>query len=328
MSTSVVAERRLGRTGQAVSEIGHGLWGMGSWCDSDDERSFGALLASAAAGCTFFDSAWAYGDGHSDTLLGRLRKTHEGKPPLVTSKVPPVTIRFPALASDTYEATFPRRHVLDSADRIRRALGVETIPLLQLHVWQDAWADAPAFAAIVEELKAERIVDHVGISLNRWEPENGLRAVASGLVDTVQVIYNVFDQAPEDELFPACREHDVGVIARVPLDEGSLGGHLTKDTRFPADDWRSRYFGPENLPETVERVERLKALVPAGMTLPEMALRFVLANATVSTVIVGMRDLRHVAENLACSGADPLPPELLENLRAHRWDRQVTPWAN
>jgi aryl-alcohol dehydrogenase-like predicted oxidoreductase len=323
-----VAVRRLGRTGLAVSEIGHGMWGMGSWAGSDDERSLDSLRTAAAAGCTFFDSARAYGEGRSDLLLGRLLASAEGQELLAASKVPPANGRFPAVPSDRYDDVFPRRHVLASAELIRETIGVETIPLLQLHVWHDAWAQDAAFAAIVEELKAKRIVDRFGISLNRWEPENGIRAVESGLIDTVQVIYNVFDQAPEDELFPACREHDVGVIARVPLDEGSLGGTLTEQTRFPVGDWRARYFGPENLPETVDRVERIKALLPPDVTLPELALRFVLSNATVSTVVVGMRDPEHVASNLACSAKDPLPPALLEQLRAHRWDRVVAPWAN
>jgi aryl-alcohol dehydrogenase-like predicted oxidoreductase len=321
--------RQLGRTGEAVSEIGHGLWGMGSWSGSDDGRSLEALRASALAGCTFFDSALAYGEGRADRLLGLLRGECEGRQRLLlASKIPPATGRFPASSADTFEMAFPRGHVLNCAERIRRELGVETIPLLQLHVWHDDWTDAPELAAIVEELKTARIIKHFGVSLNRWEPENGVRAAASGLVDAVQVIYNVFDQAPEDELFPICRKHGVGVIARVPLDEGSLSGSFTKNTRFPADDWRSRYFGPENLPETLERVDRLKALVPPCMTLPQLALRFVLANPTVSTVIVGMRDLRHIEENLACSGAEPLPAELIEALRSHRWDRQIAPWAN
>src|SRR5690606_15203175 len=164
-----------------------------------------------------------------------------------------------------------------------------------------------------------------GLSLNRWEPWNGLKAIRTGAVDAVQVIYNIFDQAPEDQLFPLCQEMGVGVLARVPLDEGGLSGKLTLDTKFPEDDWRAHYFGPENLKPTVERAEALKPLLPDGMSLPEMALRFVLAHPAVSTAIPGMRKLEHVEQNIALSDGAALPAELLEQLKAHRWDRKVAP---
>jgi aryl-alcohol dehydrogenase-like predicted oxidoreductase len=319
--------RELGKTGLDVSSIGHGLWGMGSWSGSDDDKSLDALNASAAAGCRFFDTAWAYGNGRSDRLLGTFMLS--APPGCVTaSKVPPANGRFPASASDAYAEVFPREHVVAVAEKVLNAVGIPTLPLLQLHVWDDHWIDDPILLDTVAELKQRRLIQFFGVSLNRWEPWNGLRAVESGLVDTVQVIYNIFDQAPEDELFPACRRRGVGVIARVPLDEGSLGGQLTLNTRFPSEDWRSRYFGPENLPETVRRVERLRTVLPEGMSLAELALRFVLSNPDVSTTIVGMRSIDHVAENMRCGDKEPLPPDLLAVLRTHRWDRKVTPWAN
>lgn len=317
--------RTLGRTGLEVSEVGHGLWGMGGWTGSSDESSLEALRMSVGNGCNFFDTAWAYGDGHSDQLAGRLLLESQA---IVASKVPPANMVFPASPTDAFSDVFPREYVRLTAEKIRGALGVQTIPVLQFHVWDDSWASDPAFGSIVDELKTSGMVDFVGISLNRWEPWNGVAAVKSGLVDTVQVIYNIFDQAPEDELFPACREHGVGIIARVPLDEGSLGGTFTPDTTFPPDDWRAKYFGPENLPPTLERVAEIKSILPQGMTLPEMALRFILSNTDVSTVIVGMRGTSHVVENLAVSDAGPLPSELVAELRKHRWDREVTPWAN
>ena len=166
-----------------------------------------------------------------------------------------------------------------------------------------------------------------GISLNRWEPWNGVRAVCSGLVDAVQVIYNIFEQAPEDELLPACRENGVAVIARVPFDEGSLIGNMTRETTWPEGDWRNSYFVPENLDATVAHVDALKPLVPVGMTLAEMALRFILSNPDVSAVIPGMRNTDHVMSNTAASDAGPLPPELIARLRAHRWDREPTEWS-
>ncbi len=320
--------RGLGRTELTVSEVGHGLWGAGSWIGSNDDESRQSLEVSHTLGCTFYDTAWAYGDGRSDHLLGSLIRATGSHDLVAASKVPPFNGVFPASAHDSFDAVYPRDHVLDIANRIRLALQLETIPLLQLHVWDDHWLESPSFAAIIRELKQTGIASAFGLSLNRWEPWNGIKAVESGLIDTVQVIYNLFDQAPEDQLFPACRENNVGIIARVPLDEGSLGGRLTRDTRFPDTDWRARYFGPENLPETVERVERLKAELPAGMSLPEMAIRFILSNPDISTVIIGMRKPEHVRADLRYSDLGPLPPTLIGLLRHHRWDRQVAPWAD
>jgi aryl-alcohol dehydrogenase-like predicted oxidoreductase len=194
-------------------------------------------------------------------------------------------------------------------------------------VWEDDWLAGGDLQRTVEELKREGSIRAFGISLNRWEPWNGVKAVRSGLVDSVQVIYNVFDQAPEDELFPACRENEVAVIARVPFDEGSLTGTLTRASKWPAEDWRATYFVPENLEASVAHVEALQPVVPAGMTMPEMALRFILSNPDVNAVIPGMRKARNVAANTAASDAGPLPPALLAELRKHRWDREPTDWS-
>jgi aryl-alcohol dehydrogenase-like predicted oxidoreductase len=192
----------------------------------------------------------------------------------------------------------------------------------------DSWASDPAFQTTVEKLKRNGSIGAFGLSLNRWEPANGIKAIRTGLVDVVQVIYNIFDQSPEDELFPLCREMNIGVIARVPLDEGSLGGKMTMQTKFPKGDWRSGYFGPENLAPTIERVDKLKKIVPDGMTLPEMALRFILSNPVVSTTIVGMRKPEHVRQNIAVSDQGALSGPLIENLKHHRWDRQPQPWSD
>src|SRR6266702_2819138 len=230
--------RQLGRTGFKVSDIAHGLWGMGGWKDSDDEQSFKALQAAVDMGCNFFDSAWAYGDGHSDGLLGQLIKQNPTKRLYTASKIPPKNRKWPASAQDPYSEVFPYDHVRQHADMIREKLGTASIDLLQFHVWDDAWATEPEFRRTIEKLKADKVISAFGLSLNRWEPANGIRAIQAGLVDSVQVIYNIFDQSPEDELYPLCREKNVGVIARVPLDEGSLGGKLTLDTKFPEGDWR------------------------------------------------------------------------------------------
>jgi aryl-alcohol dehydrogenase-like predicted oxidoreductase len=320
--------RKLGRIGWTVSDIGYGLWGMSGWSGSDDQESKASLQLAADSGCTFFDSAWGYGAGKSDQLLGALLARNPDKRLYAASKIPPANFKWPADPSHSYDEVFSPEHVFRYADQIRRSLGTDSIDLLQFHVWHDNWADEPDFRNTVEKLKRDGVIRAFGLSLNRWEPENGIKAIRTGLVDVVQVIYNIFDQAPEDELFPLCREMNIGVIARVPLDEGSLGGKMTLDTRFPEDDWRARYFTPENLVPTIERVERLKQIVPDGMTLPEMAIRFVLSNLTVGTTIVGMRSPEHVKANVSYSDKGPLDKDLLAELRKHRWDRKPAPWSD
>jgi len=320
--------RTFGRTGWNVGDVGYGLWGMSGWTGSDDRQSAASLQQAADAGCNFFDSAWAYGSGKSDQLLGQLIRDDLGKRLYAASKIPPKNFRWPALPSYKYADVFSPDHVFRFANLIRKNLGADTIDLLQFHVWDDCWTDDPDFRKTVEQLKRENAIRAFGLSLNRWEPWNGIKVIRTGLVDAVQVIYNIFDQAPEDELFPLCREMNIGTIARVPLDEGSLGGKMTTETRFPEGDWRGRYFSPENLAPTIERVERLKHILPDGMTLPELAIRFVLSNPTVSTTIVGMRKPEHVAANVSYSDKGPLPADLIAQLRHHRWDRRPAEWSD
>lgn len=320
--------RKLGRTGFDVSEMAYGLWGMGGWSGSDDSESLQSLQLAVDLGCNFFDSAWAYGGGKSDSLLGQTLARNAGKRLYSASKIPPKNERWPALPRYKYHDVFPPDHVFKYAARIRKNLGTDSIDVLQFHVWTDEWADEPDFCSTVEKLKRDGIVKGFGLSLNRWEPENGIKAIRTGLVDAVQVIYSIFDQSPEDELFPLCQELNVGVIVRVALDEGSLSGKMTRDAKFPADDWRSGYFNPKNLANTMKRVDKLKEILPEGMSLPEMALRFVNSHPAVSTTIVGMRKAEHVRENLALSDKGPLSPHLLRELKEHRWDRKPAPWSD
>ena len=320
--------RKLGRTDFEVSEVGDGLWGMSGWTGSDDGESRESMQMAVALGCNFFDTAWAYGEGKSDGMLGEVLQRNSGNRLYAASKIPPANDRWPALPKYKYREVFSAEHVFKYADRIRQKLQVDSIDVLQFHVWSDTWSEEPEFRATVEKLKKDGWIKFFGLSINRWEPENSLKALRTGLVDVVQVIYNIFDQAPEDELFPACKELKVGVIARVPFDEGSLGGKMTLDTRFPGGDWRAGYFGPENLAGTIERVEKLKKILPAGMSLPGMALRFILSHPTVSTTIPGMRKAEHVRENIAASDAGPLDKALLAELKKHRWDRRPQPWSD
>ncbi len=319
--------RTFGRTGWRVGEVGYGMWGMGGWTGSDDIQSRASLEAAVARGVNFLDTAQAYGDGHSELLLGRLMAARPDKRLYAATKVPPKNHEWPSRRGVALSEVFPRDYLRRYVDISCANLGVETISLLQLHVWEDDWLANGDLQRTVAELKNEGSVRAFGISLNRWEPWNGVEAVKSGLVDAVQVIYNIFDQAPEDELFPACRENGVGVIARVPFDEGSLTGSLTLDSKWPPDDWRSTYFVPENLASSVAHADALKPLVPPGMTMAEMALRFILSNADVGTVIPGMRKTENVEANTAASDAGPLPPDLVGKLRKHRWDRKPTSWS-
>jgi aryl-alcohol dehydrogenase-like predicted oxidoreductase len=303
------------------------MWGVGGWTGSDDEESIASLELAVSRGVNFFDTAQAYGDGRSEQLLGRIVARQRGKRIFTATKVPPKNRRWPSSPDVPLGQVFPRAYVREYVDISRSNLSIDTIDLLQLHVWEDAWLAGGELPQTIAELKREGSIRAFGLSLNRWQPANGVRAVRSGLVDSVQVIYNIFDQAPEDELFPACREKGVAVIARVPFDEGSLIGNLTGHSTWPEGDWRNTYFVPENLSQTVARVDALKPLLPEGMTLAEMALRFILSNRDVSTVIPGMRKAGNVEANTNASEAGPLPPELIAKLRAHRWDRRPTTWS-
>lgn len=319
--------RRFGRTGYMVSEIGYGMWGMGGWTESDDQESLAALQRAVDLGCNFFDTAWAYGAGHSESLLGQLLRANPNTTLYTATKIPPKNGQWPSRRAFTLDDCYPPDHIAAYVHSSLQNAGLAAFDLVQFHTWEDGWLHDERWAVAVDDLKRQGLIHAVGISLNRWEPWNGVQTVRSGLVDAVQVIYNIFDQNPEDELFPACRAHDVAVIARVPFDEGTLTGTLTRDSTWPAGDWRNSYFVPENLIPAVERADALKPLVPAGSTLPELALRFILNNPDVSTIIPGMRKLRHVDANLAASAAGPLPEDLHSALRAHRWDRQPTFWS-
>jgi aryl-alcohol dehydrogenase-like predicted oxidoreductase len=323
--------RRLGRLGWQIGEIGYGTWGIGGgeggWTGNEDAQSLAALHLAVDQGVNFLDTAWIYGRGHSEVLCGRLLAERPAERIYVATKIPPADRRWPSTRTSRLADVFPPDHIRDYTERSRRNLGVDRIDLMQFHVWEDAWADDPAWQDTMADLKARGLIDGIGISINRWEPWNAMAALRTGLIDTVQVIYNIFDQAPEDELFPLCRDLDVGVIARVPFDEGTLTGTLTLESRWPEGDWRNSYFVPENLAASVARADRLKPLVPAGETMAGMALRFILANPDVHTVIPGMRSPAHVRANTAVADGRGLPPDLLAALRDHRWDREPTEWS-
>lgn len=313
--------RTFGRLGWPVSEIGYGLWGMGGWSGSDDTQSLAALDHAIDLGCTFFDTALAYGDGKSEQLLGDALRRHAGRRLVVATKIPPKNRQWPARPDYRLEDVFPSDYIREATEVSLKNLGVDAIDLQQFHVWTDEWASDERWQRAVDDLKRQKLIRGFGISINRWEPTNVLKALETGLVDSVQVVYNIFDQNPEDELFPMCREMNIAVIARVPFDEGSLTGTMAAGMTWPEGDWRNLYFSPDKLPAILDRVDRLRPDVPTGMSMPELALRFILANPDVSTIIPGMRRKVHVDSNLGASDGVALAPDVVARLRGHRWVR-------
>ena len=327
--------RRFGRTGWNVSEIGYGMWGLAGWTGSDDAETIASLHRATELGCNFFDTAWAYGDGRSEQILAKVLRENQNKPGFggpdkhlyVATKIPPKNRRWPSRRDFTLDDCFPPDYIEEYIDKSLKNLGVETIDVMQFHTWEDRWLNDDRLPRSIEKMKKSGKVRAFGPSINRWEPWNGIRAVLEGHAEAVQVIYNIFDQNPDDALFPICRMKDTAVIARVPFDEGTLTGTLTLASKWPAGDWRNTYFVPENLKASVQHGEALRPLVPAGGTMPEMALRFILGSPVVSTMIPGMRKLKNVEANCQASAAGPLPVELRKKLQAHRWDRNPTSWS-
>jgi len=319
--------RRFGRMEWQVSEIGYGMWGMGEWTGSDDDQSLRSLQKAIDLGCNFFDTAWAYGEGHSERLLGETLRANPQKTLYTATKIPPKNRIWPSQREFTLDDCFPPDYIEEYVHSSLENAGVEKFNLVQFHVWEDHFVQDDRWVKKVDTLRSQGLLDAIGISINRWEPWNGVKTVNSGLIDAVQVIYNIFDQNPEDELLPACTAHDVAVIARVPFDEGTLTGKITLESTWPEDDWRNSYFVPENLKSSVAHAEALRPLVPKGITMAEMALRFILDENRISTIIPGMRKLQHVEQNIATSDAGPLDEELHTKLKAHRWDREPTEWS-
>lgn len=323
--------RTFGRLGWDVSEIGCGTWGMGGgpsgWQGGSDDEALASLDRAIELGCNFFDTAWIYGRGHSERLLAKVASRASGNRLYLATKVPPKNMEWPSRRGDRLEDVFPYDHVMHYAETSLRNLKVDRLDLLQFHVWEDAWFVHDEWLRCVDDLKRKGMVEGIGISVNTWEPANVLRTLETGLVDAVQVIYNLFEQQPEDELLPYCGARDIAVIARVPFDEGSLTGAMTRETRFDASDWRSSYFVEENLQACIPRVERIQADLGGGMPLTDFALRFVLHHSAVTTVIPGMRRRKHVESNIAVSDLEALPEELIGMARRHRWDRMPTSWS-
>jgi aryl-alcohol dehydrogenase-like predicted oxidoreductase len=315
--------RNLGKTGLSISEIGYGAWGIGktSWVGASDDESIKALNRSIDLGLNFIDTALAYGRGHSESLVGRVKK-ERSETIYVATKIPPKNGQWPAQAGVSAAKTFPASHVIESTEESLKNLGVETIDVQQFHVWSDEWVNQGDWLKAVQKLKEQGKIKHFGVSINDFQPENAIKLIETGVVDTVQVIYNIFEQSPEDQLFPACERHQVGVIVRVALDEGGLTGKITPDTTFEASDFRNRYFRGDRKQQVYERVQKIASDLTITLDqVAETALRYVLSHTTVSTVIPGMRSVRNVERNCQVGDGRGLPKEQLEKLKAHRWVR-------
>ncbi len=318
--------RAFGKTGLMVSEIGHGTWAMGNmWGARDDQQALAALRRGIERGVNFIDTAWVYGNGHSEKLVGKIL-AEQIAPLFVATKCPPKNMGWPALSSVEVREVFPPDHLIKMTEDSLKNLGVERIDLQQLHVWRDEWLEQDGWQEAVERLKAQGKIRCFGVSLNDHQPETGMKLAASGIADSIQVIFNLFDPTAQERLFPLCREKQVAVIARVPLDEGGLSGKLSPDKNFPKGDWRIHYFKGERLKETCERAARLGFLLQGGIqTLPQAALKFCLSDPAVSTVIAGMRSILHVDENTAVPELRELTAEDLKKVRELAWPRNFYP---
>lgn len=315
--------RRLGRTGFEVSEIGYGAWGIGGgqWQGGTDEESMRAVHRAIELGLNFIDTALAYGEGHSEHLVGRIVR-EAGRRIYVATKVPPKNLLWPARRGVDISEVFPYDYVIKSTETSLKNLGMETLDLQQLHVWNPDWIGADEWKRAFEDLKRTGKARFVGVSINDHQPDSALELIRTGLVDTVQVIYNVFDQSPERSLFPLTRQLDIGVIARVPLDEGSLTGTITEDTKFDERDFRHFYFRGDHKKQVVEHVDALRRdLGSVDGALPEVALRFCLSQPAVSTVIPGMRNVQHAESNVAAAGKGRLDEKTMAILRRHAWEK-------
>ncbi len=315
--------RTLGRTGLDVSEVGYGAWGIGkdAWLGAEDDESLRALNRAIDLGLNFIDTALAYGDGHSERLVGRIVRERD-ETVYVATKVPPKNRVWPAPDGIGVDEAFPGDYVRECTETSLKNLGLDVIDVQQFHVWQDSWVGEGDWLETVEDLKREGKIRTFGVSINDHQAANAVRLIETGVVDTVQVIYNVFDQTPEDELLPACREHDVGVIVRVPFDEGALTGAITPEATFDEGDFRNHYFRGDRKQQVQDRVRAIVSEL--GVTedeIAEVALRYILSHPAVSTVIPGMRSVRNVERNMAVGDGRGLPEDQAQLLKNHRWDR-------
>ncbi|MFO7444980.1 MAG: aldo/keto reductase [Ignavibacteriaceae bacterium] len=306
-----------------VTRLGFGTWGMGKgeWIGADDKESLTVLRRAIDEGINFYDTALAYGEGHSEQLVGRAEK-ESGKKIFIASKIPSKKMEWPASDSSSLEESFPKDYIISSVEKSLKNLDRDHIDLMQFHVWNDKWADKDEWKEAVEKLKKEGKVKFWGISINDHQPENGIEAGKTGLIDSYQVIFNIFEQKPLEKLYPFCCENNIAIIARVPFDEGALTGSINPDTTFPEGDWRNNYFSGDRKKEVKERTDKIwEEVKHETESLAEAALRFIISFDGVTTVIPGMRKEKNLVSNISGVIKGGLSAELVEKLKDHRWDK-------
>ncbi|HVU34893.1 MAG TPA: aldo/keto reductase [Opitutaceae bacterium] len=319
--------RPFGRQGFNCSEIGFGAWAIGgSWGAQADADSIAALNRAIDLGCTFIDTAAGYGSGRSERVIGQVLRERAGRGKtervFVATKTPPTDGTWPPSPYDRAEERYPEAYLRENIATRCANLGVEKLDLLQLHTWTRAWNRDPKPFQILRQLQREGRVGLVGISTPEHDQNSVIDLMRGGWVDSVQVIYNLFEQEPAAELLDVAREHGVGIIVRVVFDEGVLTGKFTPDTRFAADDFRARYFEGDRLGRAIARVEEIRRdLTGSGYTLPQAAIKWVLAHPAVSTVIPGIRNVAQAEMNCAVSDLPAMPEALVTKLRRHNWRR-------
>ena len=306
-----------------VSVLGFGCWGIGKsdWKGAEDQESKRALIKAMESGINFFDSALAYGKGHSEKLLGEAEKQY-GRNVFIASKIPSKKWEWPAANNSTLKESFPKDYIIEKTEESLKNLKRDYIDLMQFHVWNDKWANEDDWKEAVEKLKKEGKVRFWGISMNDHQSENGIEAGKTGLINSFQVIFNIFEQKPIDYLFPFCKKKGISIIARVPFDEGALTGNVMHDTKFPVGDFRNDYFRGTRKIDVQERVNHIWNDVKDTVdSRAEAALRYIISFGAVTTVIPGMRNERNLLANLKSVEKGPLPAQLLDKLKIHKWNK-------
>jgi len=315
--------KKFAKSDESISHLGFGAWGIGGgmWRGEDDNESKKTLHKAIESGVTLFDSAYVYGDGHSEELLGEVEKEH-GNELFLTSKVPPKNMQWPAKDEAKLKDAFPKDHIIEMTEKSLRNFNRDYIDLQQFHVWNDAWADQDEWKEAILKLKEQGKVRYFGISINDHQPANGIKAGETGMIDSFQVIFNIFDQSPTDELFSFCLENQISVLARVPFDEGSLTGNIKPDTVFPEKDWRNHYFRGDRKQQVWDRIQKVEQDISNECeTIAEAALRYIVSFEAVTTVIPGMRKERNLLANVKSVDSGSLSQDLMEKLKTHRWER-------
>jgi aryl-alcohol dehydrogenase-like predicted oxidoreductase len=320
--------RRLGKTNLMISEIGFGAWGIGGgWGIQDDAGALSALRHAFELGVNFYDTAAVYGDGHSETLIGQAFQGQREKV-VIASKIPPKTYKWPVTPGTSLAETFPREWIIECTERTLKNLGTDYLDLQQLHAWTDDFTTRLEWRDAFEELKKQGKIRAYGVSVNDWDPYGGVNLVKAGLVDSVQVIYNIFEQRPDGLLLPAALENGVGILARVPFEEGVLTGAFKPGHVFEPGDWRKEWLTPERLEIANQKLDRLREFLDENAPdLATLALKFILSNPAVTSTIPGMRKLRNVEANVRASDGSDLAPLVLEKLREQAfWHGWYYPW--